>query len=1277
MSARVALSNAKVCFILQIAVLISLSTASVIHVPGASNHTLEYYLCEANATSLTNTVLVLDEPQVVSPGPYCLIENVSNLTIQSRSGQIPVECRGERGFGFFNVTDLLIKHILFDQCGGAIRQEVVKYVNDSHDQFLYYGPGQKAVFVFNHCFNLNLDDIVIQRDYKGFAIIGVNLLGDSVLSKVMFAGSYMDRDKQKCIQEGRFSNNFSDSGSGVFFYYQDSAIVPRDQNDSHSLTVSLVPFPQQNYNCAPMSLLDMLHEQATSIPLLGASGLSIVLSQLHFNVQVDVTASLYYNGGTFLGAAMVLFVDAYTTSSVTLQGNFFENRADLQYEGLGLSVLFYFTDTRNIDTHQLLKPFKLHDTSFRKHTNSAGMAEPLPASVISVLLFPTSNFVQYSVEFEEIDISINFPTAPNRAISGLHAETFVGNHVGPQMYISLQNTTLLCNSIFFKTCANPAIDIFSNSAQLLFINIEKVTIEGELTSGWNAPSSTIYAYSSDVHLSGNMTFQNGSALYGSAVRLEKDSHLYLKEPLYAKFLGNHATAGGAIYADDGGDQLCVIQFTTQRVYTSDNLTDIAITLSFSDNTAAVTGNSVFAGPLYDCSQVHDSKLKVSPRDYGKLYGHVFRDSNPDEHPLQAFASKVCVCNANGIITDCLNVTSNLPVVPYYPGRSMDFNLVAVDGVGFPVYAGIVATITTTQHSPTPTKPPPPPKWKLGRGEDIVQLPGFNCSTVSYSLSNITKYSDISDEDRNVSLNILMLPELGLTLAELRVLECPPGFRLSRGGYCDCISLLEAQGITCDINTGLVSRPTNSWIGIADYSTTKTTIGYADICPPAYCDSGIRRTNVSDPEMICTGSRTGILCGQCTSGLSAVFGSFRCKQCSNIWLLTIPLYAVVGLLLVLILFVLQLTVSKGTVNGVIFYFDVLGLTAETLFRGSSLQFLVVFISLLNLNLGFPLCLYDGMSDAVKTGLQFVFPVYLWMLVMLLIIVSRYSMKLSSIISHSSVQVLATLLYLSYSKLLRTVMSIMTSAPLKSGHANSTVVMDTTVWYYDGSTGFLRGGHIVLFLLAVVTLLFFLLPYTILLTGASYWMRYRFFNHFKPLIDAHHGPYEDKWRFWFGARLWLLVVMLAIHAGFGGTNVSLLFLLHAVLLVAFLILQASFKPFRSARINFLDMSFMINYSILAASGIYLLAKGDIESMRIVSGVLVIAALLCLLGIVVYHCSLVIPKCAVISKRLDDRLHPHVPTDSNSVYQSINDGGEALSSHELEYYRPDLLRESLLDD
>ena len=67
---------------------------------------------------------------------------------------------------------------------------------------------------------------------------------------------------------------------------------------------------------------------------------------------------------------------------------------------------------------------------------------------------------------------------------------------------------------------------------------------------------------------------------------------------------------------------------------------------------------------------------------------------------------------------------------------------------------------------------------------------------------------------------------------------------------------------------------------------------------------------------------------------------------------------------------------------------------------------VLVSLLNLELGFPLCFYDGMTPAGKTGFQFVLPVYLWSIVLSLI-TSRFSVRLSNIVSPSSAQVLVQL------------------------------------------------------------------------------------------------------------------------------------------------------------------------------------------------------------------------------------------------------------------------------
>ena len=77
-----------------------------------------------------------------------------------------------------------------------------------------------------------------------------------------------------------------------------------------------------------------------------------------------------------------------------------------------------------------------------------------------------------------------------------------------------------------------------------------------------------------------------------------------------------------------------------------------------------------------------------------------------------------------------------------------------------------------------------------------------------------------------------------------------------------------------------------------------------------------------------------------------------------------MYAIAGLILVVLLFALRLTVATGTINGIIFYANVLGLLMDELTRGYSgtyLAFFRIVVSLLNLNLGFPLCFYKVLLE----------------------------------------------------------------------------------------------------------------------------------------------------------------------------------------------------------------------------------------------------------------------------------------------------------------------------
>ena len=120
-----------------------------------------------------------------------------------------------------------------------------------------------------------------------------------------------------------------------------------------------------------------------------------------------------------------------------------------------------------------------------------------------------------------------------------------------------------------------------------------------------------------------------------------------------------------------------------------------------------------------------------------------------------------------------------------------------------------------------------------------------------------------------------------------------------------------------------------------------------------------------------------LCSECKPGYSTVFGSTQCYSCTNIWLLTIMLYAFLGILLVVFLGLLRFTIDHGIVTSLILYGNIatFGLMDLVGVNPHYIDYESIFLSLINLNIGYPICFYNGMSETVKIALQFVFPVYI--------------------------------------------------------------------------------------------------------------------------------------------------------------------------------------------------------------------------------------------------------------------------------------------------------------
>ena len=198
--------------------------------------------------------------------------------------------------------------------------------------------------------------------------------------------------------------------------------------------------------------------------------------------------------------------------------------------------------------------------------------------------------------------------------------------------------------------------------------------------------------------------------------------------------------------------------------------------------------------------------------------------------------------------------------------------------------------------------------------------------------------------------------------EVHILECPIGFTHDQiSGQCRCDRLLEdTNNVKCNLSLTHFKflRTGNSWFG---YINNTQCIASTTNCPFNYCNQSDVSFDIMAPEGQCVANRTGILCGQCQSHLSIMLGSNRCGTCSNWYLFLLPVFALAGIVLVAVLMFSNLSVSVGTINGLLFYANMVKLNEVFFFPNGSVPVVSQFISWLNLDLVLKCaCLMDWMA-----------------------------------------------------------------------------------------------------------------------------------------------------------------------------------------------------------------------------------------------------------------------------------------------------------------------------
>ena len=500
----------------------------------------------------------------------------------------------------------------------------------------------------------------------------------------------------------------------------------------------------------------------------------------------------------------------------------------------------------------------------------------------------------------------------------------------------------------------------------------------------------------------------------------------------------------------------------------------------------------------------------------------------------------------------------------------------MDQVGNPVNATIHASVITESGVG---------RLKEGQAEQRV---GNQCTELEYNVfsqdssAQIELYADGPCTNLGISKKIINISFLPCT--------CPIGLQQSTSTEIDCKCVCDLklqQYITnCSQEAGTIELKTNIWIGVAN-STNGTGYMIHD-CPFDYCVEKPVNISLNSSQEIdrqCAFNRSGVLCGECQEGLSLMLATSKCKECSDTYLVLLIPFTLAGVLLVSFILFFNITVASGTVHGLIFYANVLAANKPIFLPFTTPNFLTVFISWVNLDLGIETCFYSQMSSQAKVLLQLVFPTYLFVLVILIIILSRYLSFFSKLLSNRNpVAALSTLIFLSYSKLLRFIIAGLQTTVIEYPDGSQ-----ERVWLYDGNVEYFTPSHIPRFVAAALILtvggLFtVLLFFSQWFPRCSNWklMKWTRNTKYTGFMDTYHAPFTPKHRYWVGLLLFALIIHNLVSAMATDTFLHSLPVLSACSLSVGLIMLRVLgsRIYKNWSRDILETLFLFNLTIFAA-------------------------------------------------------------------------------------------------
>ena len=1208
-----------------------------------SSSDLEQYLCN---TTWSSQYLVFSLNSsvnfTISPGEFCQVATQQRSIIEIRSDSFTesanITCvhnntwqtfsHPRRGLLFFN-SQVTLKHLVIKNCGTYLTtiqdSTITDYLNGSS---LYYTSSHAAVLVFVHC-QVNITQVNIYYSY-GFAMIGINLYNSTINNVSMSNSSYSPEIYQ---------TNKQSIGSGFLLHYMDINNALQETNSIEQVSDININDASFSYNYdynTHSCITDTYYNKHSSSfgdsnPIVNAAGLTILYTQQNTSSQVLVyiTESHFItNSGSFAGGMFILQYHTIAVTNTTITNTVFNYNINYRHCH-GAAVVFYWYSLHE-SKNERLTPLYFYNTSFLKHEGIE--SRPINNLDYGAVYIGIVNpgLVHLDILFTRCTFSENFVANTGAC---LYATVYQFADNTGDVCITLDSTIATMNSQYIS------IPFVSSAGIFYFQRIARVYITGTSIFS-NNYGSVISSKDSNVYLSGNLTFNNNYATNGPAILLVGSCQLHFMSEVIAKFTNNWAELmGGAIHAR--GDGKCAIHIDS-------NVKQVM----FSDNEARRAGLSIYAEPIFSC-YINKSYFLKFPNETMEYYYQYFNFTKTKSN-----SSLLQVSTIPQTLTEGSDMQ---PPLQIYPGQEIYYCISAIDALDRNVYSTIAIDIVRNYSKHTIHKARK--LWLSFDDQEQLIQEGKNCTTIRMTVHR----NDQSNIIINGKIIFSLYRQPEILTKSVKIYPCPLGFDLNKTtGVCGLSSSFDnlrkhhhfTVPIIGNVSSQTITRLFTfiSWAGTIEYENkTKAQFGVSLACPIGYCNSnqtlpyfysGDLSSNqsfkLSDGitdyhPPLCLYQREGTLCGRCSEGLSVVFGSTECQHCSNAWITSVSIYLVTGPLLIYLLYALKLTLTSGTLNGIIFYAQAANCGLLDMLRfhyfKSSIDrlsgFAIFIIHVLNLETGLPRCFYNGMTELWKAFLTFMFPLYLLTIVIVLIILSRFSPKLSNRIAHSSVQVLVTVVHLSFSKLILQLINVMTYAEVYTSNDIH------HVWYLDGTVKYGGYSHRILMIVTLIVVLGLLLPYVLLLLFAKPLRPLACTNKYlRPLLEAIHAPYKEGKQYWFILRLLLLCAMYGVYAKYRATDLYSLFFATNLMLVIFLVIQVYIKPFRSKLINLLDSGLVMNITLIYLTYWYFFQKKDPLMIKIISFSSVFVTFVTLVMVIVYHVLWVCRKLNIVKRWFESK-------------------------------------------